>query len=63
MKRRDDRHVEPRKKADDISARLAPKDPVFVLKVDDINARGVQELGGPNIVTALLLADLKADAR
>ena len=62
VKRRDDGHVEAREEPDDIAAGLAAKNSVFVLKVDHIDARGVQEFGGTSIVVDPLFADLEADA-
>ena len=60
MKRRDDRHFEPRQKLDDIAAGLAAKNPVFVLNANDIVTGVVQELGRLNVVVDIFGRNFKA---
>ena len=63
MKRRDDRHFEPRQELDDIAAGLAAENSILVLKGDDVEARIVQKFGGLNIFVDHFVVNLKAHGR
>ena len=61
VQRRDDRHAEPRKQLEDVSAGFAAEDSEFVLQANDVKAAGVQEGRGADIVFDGVILDLKGD--
>ena len=50
MKGRDDRHGQPRQQRQDMRAGFAAEDAEFMLKGDDVEPAGIQEVGRPRIV-------------
>jgi hypothetical protein len=60
MKRRHNRHFEPRHELKDISASLPAKDSILVLEANDVKPRIVQKISGLNVFVDGLVIDLKA---
>ncbi len=61
MKRRDERHIQPRQQRHDVMSGLSAEDAELVLQARDLELPGVQEVSGPRIVLYVFVADLHAD--
>ena len=59
VKRRDDRHGQPREQRHDVAAGLAAENAEFMLQADDVELTGIQEVGRTHIVFELVIVDLK----
>ena len=63
VKRGDDRNFESRQQFQDIAARFAAEDSVFVLKANHVAALGVEKFGRPAEIADCVFANLKAHGR
>ena len=61
VKRRDDRHGQPREQRHDVAARFAAEDAEFVLERDDFELTCIQEVGRTHVVFYFVVVDLKAN--
>ena len=59
VKRRDDRHGQPREQRQDVAAGFAAENAEFVLQGNDVELAGIQEVGRAHVVLDSLVVDLK----
>ena len=63
MKRRDDRHGQPRQQGHDVTTCGAAEDAELVLKRDGLEPARIQEHGRTGVIFDLVVFDLKTDSR